>query len=52
VTPSGDLMLVGIENSVSLPLFSIPVDGQKWQTGLFSILQGRKITPSRFSVPF
>jgi len=39
-------MLVGTENSVSLPLWSDPVDGQKWQTGLFSVCQGRKITPS------
>jgi len=46
LTPSGELMLVGMENSVSLPLLSIPVDGQKWQTGLFSVRQGRKITPS------
>jgi len=46
VTPSGELMLVGTENSVSLPLLSVPVDGQKWQTGLFSVHHGRKITPS------
>jgi len=26
---SGELMLVGTENSVSLPLLSVPVDGQK-----------------------
>jgi len=48
VVPSGELMLVGMENSVSLSLLSIPVDGQKWQSGLFSIHQGRKITPSIF----
>jgi len=29
VTPSGELMLVGTENSVSLPLLSVPVDGHK-----------------------
>jgi len=46
VTPSGELMLVGTENSVSLPLLSVPADGQKWQTLLFSVHQGWKITPS------
>jgi len=39
-------MLAGTENSVSLPLLSVSVDGQKWQTELFSVHQGRKITPS------
>jgi len=49
VAPSGEFMLVMLvetENSVSLSVLSVPVDGQKWQTGLFSVHQGQKITPS------
>jgi len=45
VTPSGELMLAGTENSVSLPLLSVPVDGQMANWAIFH-LQGRKITPS------
>ena len=40
-------MLVGMEDSIGLPLLSVSVDGQ---TGLFSVRQGRKITPNNFMV--
>jgi len=45
LTSSGELMSVGTETGISLPPLSVPVDGQ-WQTGLYSVHQGRKITPS------
>jgi len=35
-------MLVGTENSVSLSLLSVHVDGQKWQTGLFPSIRDGK----------
>jgi len=40
------------KEDVSLPLLSVPVDGLKWQTGLFSVRQGRKITPSFWKALF